>query len=104
MTTVTKIVNDNTAEKRRHPRFPVGITLDIDTKGQEASQCRGLIADMSASGMSFKTNAELEEGMCLYLKLDSALEIRGEVRHRHASSVGGWRRYGVRFHKIIQEN
>ena len=87
-------------EKRRHPRFPVGITLEISAAGQNARRCRGSITDLSLGGMAFKTDADLEEGMSLYLKLNVPLEIRGEVRHMRGSPAGGMRRYGVRFHKI----
>jgi len=87
-------------EKRRHPRFPVGITMEIRAHGQSVSKCRGAIADLSVGGMAFKSDAILEEGMCIYLKLNIPLEIRGEIRHMKGSPVGGMRRYGVRFHKI----
>jgi c-di-GMP-binding flagellar brake protein YcgR len=87
-------------EKRLHPRFAVALTLDIQARGQAIARCRGTISDLSLGGMTFKTDAELEEGMCLYLKLDTSLEIRGEVRHMQEAESGGLRRYGVRFHKI----
>ncbi|OGR87191.1 MAG: hypothetical protein A3J74_07260 [Elusimicrobia bacterium RIFCSPHIGHO2_02_FULL_57_9] len=87
-------------EKRRHPRVPVGITMDIFAKGHNVGKCRGTIADLSMGGMAFKTNAVLEQGMCLYLKINIPLEIRGEVRHTKDSHGGGMHRYGVRFHKI----
>ena len=87
-------------EKRKHPRFPVGINLEIRADGHAVGKCRGLIADLSVGGMAFRTDAVLEEGMSLYLKLNIPLEIRGEVRHIKGSAAGGMRRYGVRFHKI----
>jgi hypothetical protein len=87
-------------EKRKHPRFPVGISMDIRAHGQTVGKCRGTIADLSVGGMAFKTDALLEEGMSLYLKLNIPLEIRGEVRHIKGSAVGGLHRYGVRFHKL----
>lgn len=87
-------------EKRKHPRFPIGITMDIFAKGSAVGKCRGTIADLSVGGMSFKSNAVLEEGMCLYLKLNIPLEIRGEVIQTKGSTTGGMHRYGVRFHKI----
>ena len=87
-------------EKRKHPRVPVGISMDIFAKGNTVGKCRGTIADLSVGGMTFKTNAELEKGMCLYLKLNIPLEIRGEICHAAGSSSGGLHRYGVRFHKI----
>ena len=87
-------------EKRKHPRFPVGITMEIRAGGQKVRKCRGSIADLSVGGMAFKTDALLEEGMCIYLKLNIPLEIRGEIRHMKGSPVGGMHRYGVRFHKI----
>ncbi|MBI3551071.1 MAG: PilZ domain-containing protein [Elusimicrobia bacterium] len=87
-------------EKRRHERVPVGITMDIFAKGNTVGKCRGTIADLSVGGMTFKTNAELEQGMCLYLKLNIPLEIRGEVTSIKGSAAGGLHRYGVRFHKI----
>jgi hypothetical protein len=88
------------SEKRRHPRFSVGITMDIHAKGHTVGKCRGTIADLSVGGMTFKTNALLERGMSLYLRLNIPLEIRGEIRHSKASLTGGMYRYGVRFHKI----
>ena len=88
------------SEKRKHPRFPIGITMDIFAKGHTVGKCRGTIADLSVGGMAFKTNAVLEEGMSLYLKINIPLEIRGEVRHIKGSASGGMHRYGVRFHKI----
>ena len=87
-------------EKRKHPRFPVGINLEIRARGHSTGKCRGSIADLSVGGMAFKTDAVLEEGMSLYLKLNIPLEIHGEVRHFKGSVVGGMHRYGVRFHKI----
>lgn len=87
-------------EKRKHPRFPVGMTMDIHAKGEMVEKCRGTIADLSVGGMTFKTNAVLDKGMSLYLKLNLPLEIRGEIRHTKGSLSGGMHRYGVRFHKI----
>jgi hypothetical protein len=90
-------------EKRRHPRFPIGIAMGIRADGQTVGKCRGTIADLSASGMTFKTNAVLEEGMCLYLRLDLPLEIRGEIRNMR-DATGGMLRYGVRFHRVRGES
>ena len=87
-------------ERRKHPRFPAGITMDIHAKGQMVAKCRGAIKDLSMGGMALRTTAILEEGTTLYLKLNLPLEIRGEIRHRKHASTGGMHRYGVRFHKI----
>jgi len=87
-------------EKRRHQRFPIGLMMDIHTKGQVMGRCRGTIADLSVGGMSFRTNAVLDTGMSLYLKINIPLEIRGEIRHIKGSASGGLHRYGVRFHHI----
>jgi len=87
------------SEQRRHPRTAVGVTLDFRLTGENAMRCRGTIADLSQGGMTFKTDAVLEKGMTLHLKLPTDIEIRGEVRHVGAP-VSGQRRYGVRFHKI----
>jgi hypothetical protein len=87
-------------EKRKHPRVPVGITMDIFANGHSVGKCRGTIADLSVGGMTFKSNADLEKGMCLYLKLNIPLEIRGEICHVGSTAGGGLHRYGVRFHKI----
>ena len=87
-------------EKRMYPRFPIGLTMDIYAKGHTVGKCRGSIADLSMGGMAFKSNAILEEGMCLYLKLGLPLEIRGEIRSMRGATTGGMHRYGVRFHKI----
>lgn len=88
------------AEQRRHARVPLGITLDISMLGAAATKCRATITDLSEGGMTFKTEAELEEGMTLHLKLPNKLDIRGEVRSARSGGTGGQRRYGVRFHKI----
>jgi c-di-GMP-binding flagellar brake protein YcgR len=87
-------------EKRKHPRFPVGITLDLRANGHSMAKCRGSIVDLSVGGMAFKTDTVLEEGMHLYLKINVPLEVRGEIRHIKGAATGGLRRYGVRFHKI----
>ncbi|PCI32227.1 MAG: hypothetical protein COB53_12645 [Elusimicrobia bacterium] len=84
--------------ERRHTRVPVGITMDIRTSAGEV--CRGAISDLSDSGMTFESDAVLEEGQSLYLKMDTPLEIRGEIRHIRPSDQGGMTRYGVRFHFI----
>jgi c-di-GMP-binding flagellar brake protein YcgR len=95
--TQTSAVEKVSVEKRRHPRVAVGLPLDISVAG---GPCRGTIADMSAGGMTFKTNAELEDGMHVFLKVGAQpLNIRGEVRHTRDGGQG-LRRYGVRFHKI----
>ncbi|MBI3564303.1 MAG: PilZ domain-containing protein [Elusimicrobia bacterium] len=87
------------SEQRRHARTAVGVTLDFRLAGENPSRCRGTITDLSQGGMTFKTDAVLEEGMTLHLKLPSSIQIRGEVRSVGAA-VAGQRRYGVRFHKI----
>ncbi len=87
-------------EKRKHPRYPVGLTLDIHAGGETIGKFRGSIADLSVGGMAFKTDAMLDPGMSLYLKINIPLEIRGEIRHMKGSVAGGLHRYGVRFHKI----
>lgn len=87
------------SEQRRHPRTAVGVTLDFRLTGESAARCRGTITDLSQGGMTFKSDALLEQGMTLHLKLPSSIQIRGEVRSVGAV-VSGQRRYGVRFHKI----
>ncbi len=88
--------------KRRHERVPVGIAMDIRTGGG-GKKCRGTIADLSVSGMTFESDAVLEEGQSLCLKLDTPLEIRGEVRHIKTANQGEMNRYGVRFHFIAAQ-
>jgi len=86
-------------DKRKSPRFPVGITMDIHTKGQGVTKCRGTITDLSLTGMTFKTNAELEKGQSLFLSLNIPLQIRGEVRSIREDGAGQ-RSYGIHFHHI----
>ena len=86
-------------EQRRHPRTAVGASFDIRLAGEAAGLFRAVIADLSRGGMAFKSDAVLENGMTLHLKLPTQIEIRGEVRSVGAL-VAGRRRYGVRFHKI----
>ena len=95
-------MNEKTAvlpEQRRHPRAAVGVTLDIRVAGETAARCRGVIADLSQGGMTFESDALLEKGMTLHLKLPPSMEIRGEIR-RVGDVIDGRRRYGVRLHKI----
>ncbi len=92
-------MNKTNSEQRRHPRVPLGVTLDINMKGAAASKCRATITDLSEGGMAVKTNADLEQGMTLHFNFNPALQIRGEVRSVQGPT-GGQRRYGVRFHKI----
>jgi len=101
-TTKEEALTDKTIrarDQRRHQRRAVGVTLDISVAGSSPAVCRGTIADLSAGGMTLNTDAALEEGMTLHLRLPSEIEIRGEVRHA-ADASGGQRRYGVRFHKV----
>lgn len=86
------------SEKRRFPRFPLGITMDMHAKGGVSKGVHGTLIDLSVGGLSFETPAELEEGSSIYLKISIPLEVRGEVRH--IERVGMNHRYGVRFHKI----
>ena len=93
-------MTDKTAvEQRRHPRVPIGQTFDIQMRGAPDARVRLTITDWSERGMTFKSDAELEQGMTLHLSLSRGFNIRGEVRSVHGL-VGGMRRYGVRFHKI----
>ncbi len=86
------------SEQRRHPRTAVGATFDVSMAGPSAAKCRATITDLSAGGMTFKTDAELEKGMTLHLRV-ADIHVRGEVRSVHGAA-GGQRRYGVRFHKV----
>ncbi len=86
------------AEQRRHPRSPLGVTFDLRLTG-DGSACRATIDDVSEGGMTIKTDAALEKGMTLHLSLSPSLRIRGEVRHAGAL-IAGQRRYGLRFHKV----
>lgn len=92
-------MTSSSTENRRHPRTPVGVAFDFHQPGDKPQRCRGIISDLSQGGMTLRSDALLEQGMTLHLKLPSSLEIRGEVRHVGAP-VGGQRRYGVRFHKV----
>jgi len=85
-------------EKRKFPRFPAGILLDIHAHGETVGKIQGRIVNLSVGGMAFETAAPLEEGTTLYLKINVPLEIRGDVRDiRHSSHKYC---YGVRFHTI----
>ena len=86
-------------DQRRHPRRPMGTTVDFRLAGAGAPRCSGTIADLSRGGMTFRTDAPLKEGMTLHLALSRGIEIRGEVLNVRGS-IGGQRRCGVRFHKI----
>ena len=86
------------ADQRRHPRAPLGVTVDLRQAG-DGSACRATIDDVSEGGMTIKTDAALEKGMTLHLSLSPTLRIRGEVRHVGAL-IAGQRRCGLRFHKV----
>lgn len=86
-------------EKRRHPRFPIEVDMEVHAAGHTVSRPRGTIMDLSTGGMAFKTNADLEEGATLYLKVNIPFIIRGQVRHMKPDRLG-LHQYGVRFHKI----
>lgn len=86
-------------ENRRHQRLPVGVAIDFLVSGETPNRCRGVISDVSPCGMTFKSDAMLEKGMTLHLRLPSELQIRGEVCHV-GDLISGQRRYGIQFHKI----
>jgi len=87
-------------EKRRHERFPMGLSLGVVTKGEGVRRCLGVIADLSMGGMAFESDAVLEEGSSLYLRVNIPLELRGEVRRVKPGARAGVHRYGVRFHRM----
>ena len=95
----TALTQKTGSEQRRHPRTAVGATFDISLQGPSAAKCRATITDLSAGGMTFKTDADLEKGMTLHLRVNPEIQIRGEVRSV-LGAAGGPRRYGVRFHKV----
>lgn len=84
-------------DKRRHRRYPVGVEMAFALKGPEAGKGKGRIVDMSAGGMGLVSDAILEQGMSLVLRLAHQV-IRGEVRSIRQTGSGN--RYGLRFHKI----
>lgn len=86
-------------EKRRHPRIPVGMSLEIHLKGHPVSRAQGRILDLSDGGMAFESDAVMEEGMSFFLRAKLPLLIRGEVRSIRQAPAGR-NRYGIRFHKI----
>jgi len=94
-----KTVRTKVQEKRLHPRVPVGLSLDVHAQGLRVQRVRGKIVDLSVGGMAFETEAELDQGASLYLKVNIPLFIRGEVRYM-GGRQGPPYRYGVRFHKI----
>jgi c-di-GMP-binding flagellar brake protein YcgR len=93
-------MNMTTVERRRFPRHALGIKMDIQAKGQQVNRLRGSITDLSAGGMTLHTDAVLDEGMSLHLRLNLPLTLRGEIRHSTSVTESGQTRYGVRFHKI----
>ncbi|MBI3507581.1 MAG: PilZ domain-containing protein [Proteobacteria bacterium] len=86
--------------RRKHARMQMGVSLEVLAKGQSMDRCLGSIEDLSQGGMTFTSDAVLEEGTMLYLRLPTALEIRGEVRSILSVEGETKRRYGVRFHSV----
>jgi len=43
-------------DKRKHPRYPVGLAMDIHAKGHSVQKCRGTITDLSVAP---KTSARM---------------------------------------------
>lgn len=94
-----KTIKSSPSEKRKHPRTPLGVALEIHLKGQLVDRAQGKILDLSEGGMTFVTDAVMEEGMSFYLRAKALPRIRGEVRSIRAAAAG-MHRYGIRFHKI----
>ena len=77
------------AEQRRHPRTVVGATFDINMAGPAAARCRATITDLSEGGMTFRTDAELEKGMTLHLRLNPDQVVAlGAARQAHLLAGG----------------
>jgi len=89
-----------TTDKRRHERHTLAIGMSMTISGREARRCQATIADLSQSGMTLETEADLAVGEALHLKSDLPLELRGEILNKSSVGSSRTRRYGVRLHHI----
>lgn len=82
-------------DKRKAPRMPTSILIDVNEAGTAVSKHRGHVADLSVTGMALDTPLTLEKGSSLFLKIDIPIEVRGEIVR--VQKKAGAVRYGIRF-------
>ncbi|MBN1384831.1 MAG: PilZ domain-containing protein [Elusimicrobia bacterium] len=85
-------------EKRRRPRVPTSILIDVNEVGSAVTKHRGHVADLSITGLALDTSFSLDIGASLFLKIDIPIEVKGKIVR--AQKKAGTMRYGVRFQEL----
>ena len=84
-------------ERRRAQRFDANLFLDIQSPESGETAGRGVVVDVSSTGMAIDTEATLDVNHDVECHVEIPLIIRARVVR--LISQGHMKRYGVRFEK-----
>lgn len=87
-------------ERRGRARLPVGLQVRFAGRAGDGRRLSGTVEDLSEGGWTFVTDAELEGGEAVCLRVGLLLELRGEVRNSRYLCRRRQRRYGLRLHRF----
>jgi hypothetical protein len=75
------------ADRRRDPRFPTCAHVEIELQNPVVQRMKGIVRDVSASGLRLEVQAAVTVGTPVRISLDHIV-IHGEIRHCHPSGTG----------------
>ncbi len=82
-------------ERRRYPRVPTKILLDVRPPFSSSSEMGGVVVNLSLGGLAFESTTRLETGTDIYIAMENPLALVGRIVH--AFPNGHLYRYGIRF-------
>jgi hypothetical protein len=74
-------------DRRREPRFPTCARVEIELQNPIVQRMKGIVRDVSASGLRLEVQAAVTEGTPVKISLDHIV-IQGEIRHCRPSGDG----------------
>ena len=82
-------------ERRRQKRFNANLFADLETLESGAGLGRGVVVDVSLSGLAVETETDLPEGTEVGCYVEVPFFLKARVMRRIAD--GQMKRYGLRF-------
>ena len=76
-----------TIDRRRDPRFPTCARVEIELQNPVAQRMKGIVRDVSASGLRLEAQAAITVGTPIKISLDHIV-IHGEIRYCRPSGTG----------------
>lgn len=82
-------------QKRKEPRTPTSILIDVIEQEYAVTKGRGHVANISTGGIGLDSSIPLAMGTSLFLKIDAFIEVKGEIVWSEMRE--SMFHYGVRF-------